>query len=83
MSKPVQFEADQIAFLEGLVASGRYASTDDAVVQGLKLLQAREARLTELRQAWREGVNSGGYEPIDAVLDELTELYAGRLDADA
>ncbi|GJE59504.1 type II toxin-antitoxin system ParD family antitoxin [Methylobacterium trifolii] len=83
MAKPVRLDPAQAAFVEGLVADGRYPSADDAVTAGLRLLHAREARLSDLREAWREGVESGDYEPVDAVLDDLTDHYAARAKAGA
>lgn len=83
MSKPVQLAPEQVAFLESLVATGRYASTNEAVREGLRLLQAGEARLASLRDAWREGVASDDYEPLDAVLDDLSAHYASRVSAEA
>ena len=76
MSKPVLLDPAQAAFVEGLVTTGRFPSTNDAVAAGLRLLHAREARLSELREAWREDVESGDYEPVDSFLDDLAAEFA-------
>lgn len=79
MSKPIQLGPEQTRFLESLVSAGRYASTSDAMIEGLKLLKAQESRLAHLREAWREGVESGDYEPLDNTLDDLAARYASRV----
>lgn len=63
--------------LDDLVRSGRYGSASQAVSEALRLLRARE-----MRQAWREGIASGGCEPVDGVLDRLEERYRAEPDAD-
>ena len=50
--------------------SGRYASTSEVVREALLLLERvdrgeADARTTELRQAWAEGVASGDAGPLD------------------
>ncbi|WP_232630102.1 ribbon-helix-helix domain-containing protein [Methylobacterium sp. Leaf118] len=69
MSKPVVLTPENAAFVDDLVAAGRDASTDAAVLEGIRLVRLREARLVELRTAWAEGVESGHYEPVEDVLD--------------
>ena len=75
MSKPVVLTPEHAAFVDDLVAAGRYASTDEVVVEGIRLLREREARLAELRTAWAEGVESGEYEPVEDALDALAARY--------
>jgi antitoxin ParD1/3/4 len=52
-----------------LVRSGRYASASEVVRDGLRLLEDREKRrelkLAELREAIRQGLESGAPEPFD------------------
>ncbi|KQQ25411.1 hypothetical protein ASF53_22295 [Methylobacterium sp. Leaf123] len=81
MSKPVILDPLHSAFVDGLVAAGRFPSPDAAVVEGIRLLKAREERLGELREAWRDGAESGGYEPVEIVLDELAADYSARAKA--
>ncbi|TXM69755.1 type II toxin-antitoxin system ParD family antitoxin [Methylobacterium sp. WL120] len=83
MTKPIVLDPAEAAFVDGLVADGRYPSADRAVREGLRLLHAREARLSDLREAWNEGVASGDYEPIDALLDSLADDAATRVKAGA
>ncbi len=78
MTKPIVLDPAQAAFVDGVVADGRYPSADRAVTEGLRLLHAREARLSGLREAWNDGVASGDYEPIDAFLDALADDAATR-----
>ena len=66
----------QEASLDRLVADGRYGSADEAIVAGITLLLRREDRLATLREAWRAGVESGDYVPLDTAMDELAEHYA-------
>lgn len=81
MSKPVILDSAQAAFVEGLVTTGRFPSADEAVTAALRLLNAREARLSELRDAWREGVESDDYEPVEAFLDDLAAEFAAPAQA--
>ncbi len=78
MSKPVVLTPENAAFVDDLVAAGRYASTDEAVLEGIRLLRLREARLAELRTAWAEGAESGDYEPLDDAPDALAARYEAR-----
>jgi antitoxin ParD1/3/4 len=52
-----------------LVASGRYASVDEVLRAGLRLVAEREqhrtAKLEALRQDIREGLESGDAQPLD------------------
>jgi antitoxin ParD1/3/4 len=53
------------AFVEAEVANGRYASASEVVRAGLRLLEEREAQLAHLRNALREGEESGPSAPFD------------------
>lgn len=64
-----------VKFTADLVASGRYGSTSEVVREGLRLVEAREAKLEQLRAAIQEGIDSGPGAPFD--LDEfLAEMHA-------
>ena len=47
------------AFVEQAVQSGRYASASEAVREGLRLLEEREAKLLNLRREIQKGIDSG------------------------
>jgi antitoxin ParD1/3/4 len=50
-------------FVAGLVASGRFPSASAAVREGLRLLEAQEARIEELRAEIDRGEASG--DPVE------------------
>jgi antitoxin ParD1/3/4 len=62
-----------------LVKSGRYASASEVLRDGLRLLEEREeqreAKLAALREAIREGMESGPAVPLDMV-DVISEAKA-------
>ncbi len=62
-----------VKFTADLVASGRYGSTSEVVREGLRLVEAREAKLEQLRAAIQEGIDSGPAVPFD--LDEFLEEW--------
>ena len=79
MSRPYVLSPAEEAFAERLVASGRYASVDDVVQEGLRLLREHEHApaldLDTLRRLWREGVESGDSKPADGIFDRLEAKY--------
>lgn len=56
--------------VKGLVSSGRYSTASEVVRDGLRLVEEREEhrqmKLQALRDAIREGFESGPAEPFDA-----------------
>ncbi len=46
----VQLPSDTMQFVEGLVASGEFASADDAVAEGLRLLMSRQQLRSEIQK---------------------------------
>ena len=76
MVDTVILDPTQAALVDRLVAAGRFASPGEAIAAGVSLLLEREARHADLRTAWADGVEGGGYRPIDEVLDELDADYA-------
>ena len=76
MPKAVILDPTQEASLDRLIAAGRYGSPEEAVAAGVALLLQHEDRLSTMREAWREGVESGDHEPLDATLDALEARYA-------
>ena len=57
------------AFVRDLLATGRYASASEVLRDGLRLLEdrekQREAKLAALKDAIREGLESGAPTPFD------------------
>lgn len=53
-------------FIESTVSKGRYSSASEAVRAGLRLLEEEENRLIVLRNAIREGIESGRAVDFDA-----------------
>ncbi len=61
---------DELArFVEAKVESGRYASSSEVVRDALRLLEEQDHRQADevrrLRQAWRDGMASGDFRPLD------------------
>ena len=82
MPRTVVLDPVQEASLDRLIAAGRYGSPEEAVAASIALLLRHEDRLTTLRDAWRDGVESGDYQPLDALLDALEARYAALEKAD-
>jgi antitoxin ParD1/3/4 len=47
------------AFIAEQIKGGRFSSASEAIRAGLRLLEEREMKLAALRQALKEGENSG------------------------
>jgi antitoxin ParD1/3/4 len=77
------------AFAKKLVASGRYASVSEVLRDGLRLMEEREAlrewKLSELKKAIQEGIDSGDAGPMDAeeIKREGRRILAERTKRDA
>jgi antitoxin ParD1/3/4 len=69
-------------FLRDMVESGRYASASEVMRDSLRLLEEREEqrqiKLAALREAIREGVESGEGIPADEVFARLQAKYRGQ-----
>ncbi len=73
------------AFAKKLVASGRYASVSEVLRDGLRLMEEREAlrewKLSELKKAIQEGIDSGpseDWEDAEAIKSEGRRILAKR-----
>jgi antitoxin ParD1/3/4 len=67
------------AYIDGLVASGRFASRDAAICESVALLEQRESKLADLDEALLRGVASadqGLLLDADAVFDQLIARYS-------
>ncbi len=61
---------DELAnFVKAKVAAGRYTSSSEVVREALRLMEKTERQEAEklefLRQAWKEGINSGDASELD------------------
>ena len=59
-------------FIVQQIAEGRFASASEVIRAGLRLLEEQETRLATLRQALKEGEESGRADySLKVLLDEL------------
>jgi antitoxin ParD1/3/4 len=73
----IQLPTEACQFIEGMVASGQYASVSDAVADGVRLLMSRQKLYSEIQQGIGE-LNAGMGIEGSQVLGEL-RLRAQRL----
>jgi antitoxin ParD1/3/4 len=66
----IQLPTDASQFIEGMVASGQYASADDAIADGVRLLMSRQKLRVEIHQGIAE-LNAGMGIEGSQVFDEL------------
>jgi antitoxin ParD1/3/4 len=74
----IQLDPAQQAFIDELVKSGRCASAEEAVRQGLDLLRQREAAWRKLEAELQKGLDdldAGRVIPADEVFDQLIKKY--------
>ncbi len=61
-------------FIAEQIKDGRFASTSEVVRAALRLLEERELKVTTLRQALKEGEESGIAEySLEGLIDELDQ----------
>jgi len=64
--------SEESQYIDGLVATGRFASTDDLVREGLRLLISREQLRAEV-QVGMDAIDAGEVIPAEEV---FAKLYA-------
>ena len=72
------------AFVNELVASGRYNSKSEVLREGLRLVQDREARLAAFEAEIERGIadaDTGRTKPAEQVFDRLETKYRAMSDA--
>jgi antitoxin ParD1/3/4 len=69
MNMNVSLTEELASFIKAKVSAGRYASSSEVVREALRLMEKLERQEAEklglLRQAWREGVDSGEGDAVD------------------
>ena len=81
----IELSEREARFIDDEVASGRFATRDEVLSEGLFLLENiyanpkafGGAELDRLRAAWQEGIENGGARPID--FEELKREARRRL----
>ncbi|CDZ31292.1 Hypothetical protein NGAL_HAMBI1145_00530 [Neorhizobium galegae bv. officinalis] len=72
----VSIDARWEKFIEEAIQDGRYGSASDVVLEGLRLVQEREAKLSALRETLQRSFERGGdvsEEELDASLEAAAE----------
>jgi len=64
-SPPLKLARHFEVFIEDELAAGHYQSRDAVLEAGLRLLEEREAKIRAIREALKEGEESGPAEPFD------------------
>ena len=64
-------------FIQASILSGRYNNASEVLRSGLRLLEEQEQRMTALRSAIEEGMNSGIVEDFDPQ-DFLQQMKARK-----
>ena len=68
--------------VDGLVRDGRYASAEEVVREGLRLVEANEAKLADLRETIAQAIAEGGEftdEEVGAAIEaRLAEIRKRR-----
>lgn len=72
----VAIEPDLQAFIDHVVRSGRYGSASEVVVEGLRLMQEREAKLQALRDTINASIAAGGENTPDEMAAFLDQVEA-------
>ncbi|MBS1600989.1 MAG: type II toxin-antitoxin system ParD family antitoxin [Bacteroidetes bacterium] len=54
------------AFIDDKVSTGRFKNASEVIIAGLRLLKEEETKITVLKTAIEEGINSGSIKRFDA-----------------
>jgi antitoxin ParD1/3/4 len=65
-------------FIDTLVKSGRYGSASEVIRQGLRHVEADEARLDALKDMITASLAEGGAHSEDEVMDYIRQRHAER-----
>lgn len=80
MNVSVSLPKDLVDFVEDRVRSGEFSSADDVISEALRMFEAQsqfgDFDINELRELWDEGMQSGGFAPLnlDAIKAEGRRL---------
>lgn len=80
-----QFDPESEAFLDGIVEDGRYASRDDILREGVRLVREREAKLARFDAEIMKGITSadhGDLVDVDEAFDALDRELQAIIDRD-
>jgi antitoxin ParD1/3/4 len=65
----VALPADMLELVKKAVETGDYATTSEVIREALREWKARREHrgeaIAELRRLWQEGIDSGGWRPLD------------------
>ena len=78
MANTVDLGTKLETYVDGLVKSGRFETRNDALKEGLRLLEERETRLARLDEALAKGLadsEASRVTPIDEVAKRLKQKY--------
>ena len=78
MPTTAELDAKDQELVAELVKSGRYASAEEVVAEGLRLVRWREAKLAEFHAELDKGlasIKAGRVRPAEDVFDELIAQY--------
>jgi len=85
MNLNVSLTDELVNFVKSKVDTGRYSSSSEVVREALRLLERHDQeevqKLRWLQSAWREGIESGNFGPLD--LDAVKAEGRRRLSAKA
>ncbi len=77
---PETLPEDLQEFVNHELASGRYQSTQELLVEGLRLLQRDRAEAVEGIRAGLRDLEAGRFQPLDEAFDDLRGEFHVRAD---